>query len=351
MLLKFFVIGFGHIGKRHASIIESLPNAELLVKRGELRGKNEELRGKSEELRVKSEELRVKSEKTETLTFSLLPIHSISVVATPNYIHCQQAIAEMEAGNDVIIEKPMGLHAAECRLVIETATRLNRKVFCVMQNRYSPPSQWLKEIIGSGRLGKIYSVQVNCFWNRSKAYYAQSSWKGKLLEDGGTLFTQFSHFVDTLLWLFGDIEPTSAHFWNFNHPEIEFEDSGAFDFNILSGGNGSFHYSTSAYAQNLESSITILAEHGSIKVGGQYMDQVIACHIRDYEMPELSPTLPPNDYGHYKGSASNHEYVYRNIIDVLNGKAEIHCTAEEGLRVVETIELVYKFRDLSVLGK
>jgi hypothetical protein len=97
----------------------------------------------------------------------------------------------------------------------------------------------------------------------------------------------------------------------------------------------------------LESSITILAENGTVKVGGQYMDKVLACEVKDYEMPELEAIQPPNDYGHYKGSASNHAYVYQNVIDVLAGKADIACTAEEGLKVVEFIEKVYTFRGMS----
>jgi predicted dehydrogenase len=183
-----------------------------------------------------------------------------------------------------------------------------------------------------------------------------------LAQDGGTLFTQFSHFVDTLFWLFGDIEPVSAQFFNHNHPYIEFEDSGVVnavgvkseELRIKSALNSSLlplnsfpiqiNYSTSAYGQNLESSITILAENGTVKVGGQYMDKVLACEVKDYEMPELEAIQPPNDYGHYKGSASNHAYVYQNVIDVLAGKADIACTAEEGLKVVEFIEKVYTFR-------
>jgi predicted dehydrogenase len=356
--LKFTVIGHGHIGKRHAAIIAALPDSELEI------GMRYELGGMSDP-------------GSNTHTSSLIPHHSesahtsslIAAICTPNNLHCTQAIEWMQKGCDVIIEKPMGLNAAECREVIEVAKKLDRKVFCVMQNRYSPPAVWLKELIGSGRLGKIYSVQVNCLWNRNKAYYEQSTWKGKLAQDGGTLFTQFSHFVDTLFWLFGEIEPVSAQFFNHNHPYIEFEDSGVVNargMNYELGGmsdekvkthnsylipHHSFpiqiNYSTSAYGQNLESSITILAENGTVKVGGQYMDKVLACEVKDYEMPELEAIQPPNDYGHYKGSASNHAYVYQNVIDVLAGKADIACTAEEGLKVVEFIEKVYTFRGMS----
>jgi predicted dehydrogenase len=330
--LKFTVIGHGHIGKRHAEIIH---NYEVGLPDGTLA----KARSMNYEEGMKSEEVRVKS----ALNSSLLPLHSIAAICTPNNLHCTQAIEWMQNGNHVIIEKPMGLTAAECKEVIKVAKELNKKVFCVMQNRYSPPSKWLKELIGSGRLGKFYSVQVNCFWNRNESYYRQSKWKGTLAQDGGTLFTQFSHFIDTLFWLFGDIEPVSAEFYNHNHPYIEFEDSG-----VVNARGGTFpiqiNYSTSAYGQNLESSITILAENGTVKVGGQYMDKVLACEVKDYELPDLAPIMPPNDYGTYKGSASNHAYVYQNVLDVFAGKAEIDCTAEEGLKVVEFIEKVYAWR-------
>jgi predicted dehydrogenase len=90
-------------------------------------------------------------------------------------------------------------------LVIDTAKRNNKNVFCVMQNRYSPPSSWLKSVIESDSLGSIFHVQINCFWNRDDRYYQNTSWKGKKQFEGGTLYTQFSHFVDTLYWIFGYI--------------------------------------------------------------------------------------------------------------------------------------------------
>jgi predicted dehydrogenase len=349
--LEFVVIGYGHIGKRHAGIIRDLGfEVRVYDKVGfEGDGPGDSGAGRA------GRDLPVRIELTrdlgghEELARGLAAageLRGVAAICTPNYLHCGQAIEWMWKGYDVVLEKPMGLSAAACREVIGVAKELDRRVFCVMQNRYSPPSAWLKDLIGSDRMGKIYQVQINCLWNRSSAYYEQSSWKGKLREDGGTLFTQFSHFVDTLLWLFGDVRVQHARFQNFNHPYIDFEDSGFFDFEILKGGVGTFTYSTSAHGQNLESSITILAEHGSVKVGGQYMEQVLACNIDGYVMPDLLPTLPPNDYGTYKGSASNHAMVYANVLDVLAGKAEIHCTPEEGLRVVELIEEVYKNRIL-----
>jgi predicted dehydrogenase len=156
------------------------------------------------------------------------------------------------------------------------------------------------------------------------------------------LFTQFSHFIDILYWLFGDIDNIKGSFYDFNHKELtEFEDSGLVSFDFLNGGSGVIHYSTSIWDKNLESSMTIIGENGSIKVGGQYMDKVEYCHIKGYSMPELAPTNPGNDYGAYKGSAQNHNFVIENVIDVLNNRASITTNALEGLKVVDIIERIY----------
>jgi predicted dehydrogenase len=206
-------------------------------------------------------------------------------------------------------------------------------------------------MVNENRLGKIYLVQVNCYWNRDDRYYHlqssdQNNWKGKKSLDGGPLFTQFSHFIDTLRWLFGDVKNIQSHFANFNHQHsTEFkDDSGMVTFDFVNGGMGSFNYSTAVWDQNLESSITIIGENGSIKVGGQYMEKVLHCHIQNYTMPELPPSNPPNDYGAYKGSAANHHSVIQNVIDTLQGKSAIATTAEEGMKVVEIIERMYSLR-------
>jgi len=126
-----------------------------------------------------------------------------------------------------------------------------------MQNRYSPVSQWLKKITNEKNLGDIYLVNVSCYWNRNKNYYAGADWRGKAALDGGTLFTQFSHYVDTLYWLFGDMKILNANFSNFDHDEmIEFEDTGIFNFTLDQGGMGTFSYTTSCYEKNFESSLT-----------------------------------------------------------------------------------------------
>jgi len=199
-------------------------------------------------------------------------------------------------------------------------------------------------------LGDIYMVQLNCYWNRDERYYKPGNWKGTQYLDGGTLFTQFSHWIDIMYWLFGDITNIQAKFADFNHQKTTaFEDSGFVSFDFINGGMGSINYSTSVWEKNLESSLTIIGSKGSIKVGGQYMDQIEICNIKDYTMPVLEDTNPANDYGAYKGSANNHHNVIENVTDTLRGKNKISTNALEGLKVVDIIERIYSFRPKNVL--
>jgi len=212
-----------------------------------------------------------------------------------------------------------------------------------MQNRYSPPSRWLKEIMQKKILGEIFMVQVDCYWNRDDRYYTPGNWHGTKLLDGGTLFTQFSHFIDIMFWLFGDIKNIGGKITNFSHQKsTEFEDSGFIHFDFVNGGMGSLNFSTSIWNQNLESSMTIIAEKGTVKVGGQYMNELQTSVIKDYTMPALAPVNPPNDYGPYKGSAANHHFIFENVVNVLKGRETITTNALEGMKVVEIIEKIYQ---------
>lgn len=335
--VKFAVVGCGHIGKRHAEMIKRNPEAELV-------GLVDVLSAKQ----VNAEQFEVPFfNSIDDLLASDLEIDVVNI-ASPNGFHAEHALKVLESRRHVVVEKPMALSKVDAEKVIFKALQVHRQVFAVMQNRYSPPSVWTKEMVESGRLGKIYMVQLNCYWNRDNRYYKPGSWHGDKKLDGGTLFTQFSHFIDILYWLFGDIHNIKSRFYDFNHADLtEFEDSGIVTFDFLNGGSGVLNFSTSVWDKNLESSMTIIAENGAIKVGGQYMDKVEYCHIKDYIMPDLAPTNPGNDYGAYKGSAQNHNYVIDNVVDVINNRATITTNALEGLKVVEIIERVYKYSNIS----
>jgi len=333
--IKFAIVGCGHIGKRHAEMVLRNEEAELVA-----------LVDSSPAENLKIDHFNVPFFNTIDEMLEAVPGVEVVNICTPNGLHASQALTALKSKKHVVCEKPMGLSKANCEEVIFKALQVSRHVICVMQNRYSPPSVWLKDVIENKRLGDIYMVDINCYWNRDSRYYEKSNWKGSQELDGGTLFTQFSHFIDIMYWLFGDIENISGRFADFNHKEItDFEDSGIVSFDFVNGGIGSLNYSTSVWNQNLESSMTIIGSKGSIKVGGQYMNNVEYCHVENYEMPELPEASPANDYGTYKGSAANHHFIIQNVVDTLKNRNVATTNALEGLKVVDIIERIYKVRD------
>jgi UDP-N-acetyl-2-amino-2-deoxyglucuronate dehydrogenase len=332
--VSFAVLGHGHIGKRHAASINAHPGAELLsiVDITDVKASVDSLYADAD--------VTVYNSLDALLVSHALP--EVICVCTPNGLHAEQCIQILEAGCHVVLEKPIALSVSDARRVAEASASTGNHVFCVMQNRFAPPSVWLKSLVESGKLGKIHQVHIQCFWNRDDSYYASSPWRGTMELDGGPLFTQFSHFIDVMYWIFGGISSPSAIFKNQSHiHNTEFEDSGSISFDFLRSGWGSFTFSTSIFKSNFESSLTLIAEHGTLRIGGQYMEKVVHCDILDYEMTDLPASAPPNDYGAYKGSASNHHHVISNVVDVLRNGAQISTPISEGIEVVEIIESMY----------
>lgn len=333
--IKFAIIGQGHIGKRHAEMVRRNSEAQLIAVCDT---------APKENLGLSNLEVPFYSSIEELLAAG----HEIDVVSvcTPNGLHAKHSLLALENKMHVVCEKPMALHKADCEALIYKALQMHKNLFCVMQNRYSPPSVWIKDVIENKIIGDVFLVQLNCYWNRDDRYYKPGNWKGNNELDGGTLFTQFSHFIDIMYWLFGDIKDIQAKFNDFTHKHsTEFEDSGLVNFNFVNGGMGCINYSTAIWDTNLESSMTIIGKNGSVKIGGQYMNEVEYCHIKDYTMPELPPASPANDYGSYKGSAANHHFIIENVVDTLKGRTTITTNALEGLKVVDIIERIYALRN------
>ncbi len=334
-MINFAVIGQGHIGKRHAEMIRRNPETNLVAVCDIL---------PQDQLGLAETDTPFFSS-IDDLLKSDLPIDVVNI-CTPNGYHAQYAIKALEAGHHVVLEKPIALTKTDAEQIVFKSLEMSKHVFCVMQNRYSPPSVWLKEVVSRHLMGKIYMVQLNCYWNRDERYYQKGNWHGTAQLDGGTLFTQFSHFIDIMYWLFGDITNIRGNFRDFSHQQLtDFEDSGFVSFDFVQGGMGSINYSTSVWNKNLESSITIIGENGTVKVAGQYMNEVTYCDIKDYTMPELAPCNPPNDYGPYKGSAQNHHYVIQNVVDTLKQHGSISTNVLEGLKVIDIIQRIYEARD------
>lgn len=275
---------------------------------------------------------------------ALLAGEQLDVVAvcTPNGLHALHSIQALEAGLHVLCEKPMAIRTADCCNMMAAAGKAGRQLMIVKQNRFNPPVAALKKLLAAGSLGKIFSVQVNAFWNRGAAYYKDSSWRGTKALDGGTLFTQFSHFADLLYWLLGDVQEVQAIMANYAHKGmIEFEDTGSVLLQFASGVTGTLNYTVNSYAKNMEGSLTLFAENATIKIGGEYLNELSYQATAGPSIAALPAGAPANDYGAYRGSMSNHDKVYDNLADVIENNATVAASAFEGMKTVELIEKIY----------
>jgi predicted dehydrogenase len=251
-------------------------------------------------------------------------------------------MACLQAGLNVLVEKPMAISVADCKRMMELAKQTDKTIFTVVQNRFNPPVAALKTAIAEGRLGRIQNIQINCFWNRPAAYY-KDSWHGTVDLDGGILFTQFSHFIDLLYWLFGPVKTVQTLAQNFQHQDmIAGEDAGAVLLQMDSGAIASLHYSVNSYAKNAEGSLTVLAEKGTVKIGGEYLNTIAYQSLESGPLLMSDATNAPNQYGTYQGSMSNHGMVYANLVAALQGSAPYYATSEEALQTVAIIERIHQ---------
>ena len=328
--IRFAIIGCGRIAQRHA---EHINNKGILV-------------AVCDTVKEKADAMAAQYKATAYYKVEdlLAAEKQVDVVAvcSPNGLHAEHSIKALKAGFHVLCEKPMAITVQDCGEMIQAAEKSNKRLFAIKQNRYNPPVAAVKKIVEEGRLGKINSVQLNCFWNRNTDYY-QNSWKGTLKMDGGTLFTQFSHFIDLLYWIVGDVDKVQAVMGNFTHQGIiEFEDAGAVIVQFANGAIGTINYTVNSYKKNMEGSLTLFGEKGTVKIGGQYLNELEYQSIEGYVIENLPEGNKPNNYGNYVGSMSNHDKVYDNVIDVLQHNASITTSAFEGLKTVEIIEKIYK---------
>ena len=265
----------------------------------------------------------------------------VITICSPNGLHAEHSIKSLDAGFHVLCEKPMAINVHDCGEMIKAAERNNKRLFAIKQNRFNPPVAAVKAAIDEGKLGKIYSIQLSCFWNRNEDYY-KNSWKGTKNLDGGTLYTQFSHFIDLLYWIVGDVKRAQTITGNFAHQNIiEFEDTGVVALEFYNGTIGTINYTVNSFGKNMEGSLTIFGEKGTVKIGGQYLNELEYQNIQDFEFKDLPVGNTANNYGQYQGSMSNHDRVYENVVDVLNNGSAISTNSFEGLKTVEIIDKIY----------
>jgi predicted dehydrogenase len=327
--IRFAIIGCGRIAERHATHANNY---------GELVAVCDILPEKANALAKKyNADVYYSIEDFLAQNFKL----DVVVICTPNGLHATHTIRSLQAGYHVLVEKPMAITVVDCEAMMLAAERAGKHLFTVKQNRFNPPVQALKNAIDQNQVGQLYSFQLSCFWNRPAAYY-QNSWHGTDL-DGGVLYTQFSHFIDLIYWLFGEVKSVNAITKNFIHQDlIVGEDTGVVMLELLSGAVGTINYSVNSLYKNAEGSLTIIADKLTLKIGGEYLNTVAYQQGNTIQIANTVTEPLPNEYGSYQGSMSNHHKVYENLIQTLQQNLPYYATAYEAMKTVEVIERIYR---------
>ncbi|MFN6341956.1 MAG: Gfo/Idh/MocA family protein [Bacteroidota bacterium] len=329
--IRFAIVGCGSIGSRHIAVTDAENNAEIVA----LCDIDE---AKVASLSALYGNIPYFTDYDKMLTQCDADVINI---CTPHGLHAEMAIKAAEAGKNILVEKPMALNVADCHRMIEAAQRNHVKLMVVKQNRYNIPIALTKKALESGALGKIFMVQCHVLWNRHQGYYNESNWRGSLALEGGALHTQVSHFIDLMIWWFGDVTHAKTDIATFNHA-IEIEDCGQTLLTFKSGTLGTIVWTTCVYNKNYEGSITIIGENGTIKIGGQYLNKIEFWDVKSFPLPEdIEFTDKPNAYGKYQGTSSNHDKVVHDVVAELLNERHNVVEGDEGMKTIEAIELIY----------
>ena len=270
-------------------------------------------------------------------------------ICTPSGLHPQHGILAARAGRHVLTEKPMAISLAAADEMVSACDAAGVHLFVVKQNRLNPPVQLLKRAVDKGRFGRIYMANVTVRWQRPQEYYDAEPWRGTWEFDGGAIMNQASHYVDLLQWLVGPVDSIMAKTAT-QARRIEAEDSGIAILKFRSGALGVIEVNVLTYPRNLEGSMTILGERGSVKIGGTAVNRVEHWVFADYDdddkLVESTNTNPPTVYGF------GHEGYYRNVLSVLRGEAKAETDGRAGRKSLELILGIYESarsgRDVSI---
>jgi UDP-N-acetyl-2-amino-2-deoxyglucuronate dehydrogenase len=263
----------------------------------------------------------------------------VVVIATPSGLHPSQGVLAARAGKHVVTEKPMAISLAGADELVQACDAAGVSLFVVKQNRLNPPIQLLKRAVDRGRFGRIFLANCTVRWARPQEYYDQAPWRGTWEFDGGAFMNQASHYVDLIQWLVGPVESVIAKTATLAR-RIETEDTGVAVLRFRSGALGTIEVTMLTYPRNLEGSITILGERGSVKIGGTAVNKVEHWLFSEYDdddkLIEQASTNPPNVYG------LGHQGYYRNVLRVLRGEATADTDGRAGRKSLELILGIYE---------
>lgn len=259
-------------------------------------------------------------------------------LCTPSGLHPGQTILAARRGIHVMTEKPMATRWSDGLQMVKACDEARVRLFVVKQNRRNPTLQLLKRAIDEKRFGRIHMVQINVFWTRPQEYYDSAKWRGTWELDGGAFMNQASHYVDLIDWLIGPVANVQAMTGTLAR-DIEVEDTGVMNIRWRSGALGAMSVTMLTYPKNLEGSITILGENGSVRVGGVAVNEIQQWEFadeRDYDQQVRSASYETTSvYGF------GHPLYYKNVIDALRGEAAPETDGREGLKSLELLIAAY----------
>lgn len=325
--LKFALIGCGRIARKHTEVISRLDRAELVAV-SDINEKKAKVYGDKYGIPYYTDyEKMLKREKID-----------VANILTPSGLHAKHAIKSSKYVDNIIVEKPMALDLDAADKMIEVCDRMRTRIFVVKQNRYNLPIVKLKEAVEKDRFGKKVMGRVSVRWTRDQDYYDMDDWRGTWAMDGGVLANQASHHIDMLLWLLGDVESVFAKTTT-RLVDIEAEDTAVVLLRFESGALGVIEATTATRPEDLEGSISLLGEKGTVEVGGFAMNELKTWKFEGSEeeinVEEFSQN-PPNVYGF-----GHYEYIDEVIGCILDDKVAL-VDGLEGRRSLELINAIYE---------
>ena len=326
--IRFALLGCGRIAQNHFAAIEyHKDNAELV--------------GVCDIDKIALDEAVKKTgaKSYDSLEEMLVSCESdVVILTTPSGLHPKQTIQIAESGISVVTEKPMATRWEDAKRMVRACDDNGVRLFVVKQNRYNKTLQLLKEAVEKNRFGRIYMVNLNVFWTRPQSYYDQGGWRGRWELDGGAFMNQASHYVDLINYLIGPLESVQAYMATLGR-NIEAEDTGVISMKWRNGALGSMNVTMLTYPKNIEGSITVLGEKGTVKIGGVAVNEIEHWEFEDSEKSDEK--IKEASYKTTSVYGFGHTYYYNNVIDVMRGDSLPNTDGREGLKSLEVIIAAY----------
>lgn len=330
--IKVAILGCGRISRKHIEAItinKSKFNLSALCDDNEI---------KLDKIKINV----IKFSSIDKLLSSEIKLDLVSI-CTPSGLHKSHAIKVLKKRINVLIEKPMALTNKDAREIINTGLKYRTKVFICLQNRFNPTIKLLKKTLDNKKLGRIFFINLNVLWNRDQGYYDQDSWRGTKKMDGGALMNQTIHFIDLLIWLFGSTKKIQIIRARLAR-KIETEDSACINMLFKKNILCSISSTMLVNQENYEGSITIIAEKGTIKIGGMALNKIVKWNINKKEMSVKNKKKL--NYNLKSVYGSGHKHIYQEIYKSLNNLKSKAVMGNDGIMSVKLIDELYKRNNL-----